>query len=266
MTFTPETDGAIIVPAHSSNILTSRPNVPKVSVLHTPQEPADNYESTPVYFQTPNISASTHAYADSDGDLYEMVPIWQGAIANGVTRATKPYPADTDPSYSLNYQSRSIEIEGYAASVHLTCVRGGKQWNTVVRWVLTGHQLYGIPLDRAHVIGHYDVASDRSDPGALDINAIIEDAQALLYMQQGGDDMGLTREEVVRVFEDLTGGPDFYQRLAAYQDGIQGGFDFLYAEVAALRKANGIDDAEEAAMRKAIDELKARLANAKVVI
>ena len=185
-------DGAILVPAHSTNIITSRRNVPKVNVYHTPEEPADDIEVTPGYFQRPNLGASTHYYDDSDGDLYQMVDEDDGALANGVLG--RPYPADTDPSYSLNYQSRSIEMEGYAATIHLTCWRGSPQWLTAVRFCLAGHLMHGIPIDRAHNIGHYEVSVERSDPGLLDLDAIVEDARRMLE-----DDMTEDERELLRL-------------------------------------------------------------------
>ena len=40
---------------------------------HTPEEPWDDNEATPAWFENPRANASTHYYADSDGDLYHMV-------------------------------------------------------------------------------------------------------------------------------------------------------------------------------------------------
>ena len=195
--FVPDIPGSLVVPAHEDNV---RPgdNHPKVNCFHTPEEPVDNIEVTPYYFSRQiwveingvlvQFRASTHNYADSDGDLFQMVPERYGAIANGVTR-DRSYPADTNPSISLNLQSRSIEIEGYARNIHLTCVRGNPQWKGVVRWTLAGYQLHGIPLDRAHNIHHKEVANNRSDAGLLDIDGIIEDASILLEKEQEPDDM-----------------------------------------------------------------------------
>jgi len=189
--FVPDMAGAIVVPAHPTNLMHDRVtgeikpvNHPKVNVFHTPQEPADAREYTPLFFQDPDRDASTHYYTSGgvgtygDGDLYQLVPECYGAIANGVRN--KPYPPDTDPNINLNYQSRSNEIEGYAATVAVTCPRGCAQWNTVARWALAGFAMHGIPLDRAHNIGHYEVADDRTDPGGLDIGGIVADAVALL--------------------------------------------------------------------------------------
>lgn len=175
LVYLPQADypGSILFPANVTNVL--RPvNKPKIIVLHTPEEPSDDNETTPWYFQKENLGASTHYYSDSDGDWYQMVPEFMGAIANGVRG--KPYPVDTNPNISLNYQSVSVEIEGYAATIHLTCPRGGVQWNAVVSWVLWESETHSIPLDREHVIGHYEVANNRSDPGGLNIQHIVDDA------------------------------------------------------------------------------------------
>ena len=48
-------------------------NVPKGWVLHTPEEKADAIPVTPYYFQTPNLSASTHYFVATNGDVYQMV-------------------------------------------------------------------------------------------------------------------------------------------------------------------------------------------------
>ena len=184
--FKPDIKGAIVVPAHETNIL--RPvNEPLVLVLHTPEEPADDYESTPVWFQRPNVGGSTHYYADNDGDLYQLVPERNGAIANGVTTGMR-YPIRTNSNISLNYQSLSIEIEGFAISMHRTCRPGSRQWNLVVNWIISRCTRYRIPINRRNVIGHYEVASNRSDPGTLDIDRIVDEAFDIYWESELGDD------------------------------------------------------------------------------
>ncbi len=170
--FDPDIPSAIVVPAHETNVLRAV-NRPRVLVLHTPEEPADERAATPIYFQTPFRGASTHYFASWGGNLYQLVPEANGALANGVLG--KPYPADTDPAVSLNYQSLSIEIEGYAATIAETLTAA--QRATVARWIADCARRHGIPLDRQHVIGHYEVASNRSDPGTLDIDDLIAAAK-----------------------------------------------------------------------------------------
>jgi N-acetyl-anhydromuramyl-L-alanine amidase AmpD len=191
--------GAIVVPAHPTNILRAV-NRPKVLVLHTPEEPADNIEVTPYYFQRPNLGASTHYYADDDGDLYQMVPERSGAIANGVLGF--PYPEGTDAGRSLNYQSLSIEIEGYAASIGQTMPRGGPQWRTVVAWVANRAAKYRIPIRRSRIIGHYEVANNRTDPGTLDIDAIVADAQEDDMVSQAEFDAFVKQQKAINEFQN----------------------------------------------------------------
>lgn len=181
-----------VVPADPSNYYTPAghggvPNRPRALFLHTPEEDADDNEVTPRYFSRPiwvtvngqqvQRFASTHYYADSDGDWYQMVPELCMAIANG--QDGKPLPSWADPSTSLNWQSLSVEIEGRAHTIHLTCPRGGPQWNAIVRWVADRCRKHAIPLDRQRVMGHYEVSTWRTDPGRLDIDQIVRDAQAL---------------------------------------------------------------------------------------
>lgn len=171
---------AIVVPAHPSNLMRDRVtgaikpiNRPRALVIHTPEEPSDDFESTPRYFATANRNASTHYYADSDGDIYQMVPEDYGAVANGLRG--KPAPAWSDGT-SLNYQTLSIEVEGYAAAMHRTCPPGSRQWNSVRTWIVSRALIYRISIRRERVIGHYEVADNHTDPGTLKLDRLVADA------------------------------------------------------------------------------------------
>ncbi|HEX9841549.1 MAG TPA: peptidoglycan recognition family protein [bacterium] len=173
--------GAIVWPAHESNHL-GPPCVIKGLILHTPEETADAHPGTPLYFAQPDKSASTQYFASYLGFIWQMVPENVAAIANGVLG--KPYPAWANPGQSLNRQTTNIEIEGRAASIAQTMPRGSGQWKAVVNWCAYICKKYGIPADRAHIIGHYEVANNRSDPGTLDIGAIVADVQAKLAEEE----------------------------------------------------------------------------------
>lgn len=178
MTFTPDYPGAdttFRVNASGYGYTTNGValvNVPKAIVLHTPEEPADDYESTPHYFATPGVAAGTHYYLDNDGDVYQMLEESECPYANGnrggVNRTWKgavdQWPPWATQGVTLNGQTLSIEMEGYAASI-------GKTWtdamhNSLVAWIKNRAAHYGIPLDRDHIIGHFEVATDRVDPGS----------------------------------------------------------------------------------------------------
>jgi N-acetyl-anhydromuramyl-L-alanine amidase AmpD len=139
-------------------------NQPRAFVLHTAEEPADPHSSTPLYFDDPNRSGSTHYFISHAGGCYQMVPERLGAWANALQG--KPRPAWADPNRNLNLQTLSVEIEGYAGSIGQTMPPGCPQWKALVALVQDRCTHYAIPLDHQHIIGHYEVSNQRSDPGA----------------------------------------------------------------------------------------------------
>lgn len=159
----------IQAPAHPSNYGGyGRKNQPRALVFHTPEEAADNNEVTPVWFQNPAAQASTQAYADNDGDLYEMVPDDEPAWACGTDASTRHWygqwgvvPPWGEAGVSNNCFTLNIEVEGYAATLDMP----EPQYQTVLRWAREKCARYHIPIDRAHLVGHGDLASNRVDPG-----------------------------------------------------------------------------------------------------
>jgi N-acetyl-anhydromuramyl-L-alanine amidase AmpD len=164
---------AIDYPAHPTNTL-GPPCNPKGWVLHTPEEPADDHPGTPIYFAQPNRRASTHYFVSYLGFIYQMVPESVAPIANGVWG--RPYPAWADPNVSLNRQTLSVEIEGYATSIARTLSPAQKK--ALLDLLRYGCRKYAIPLKRSHIIGHYQVASNRTDPGTLNIDSLVAELQA----------------------------------------------------------------------------------------
>lgn len=167
--FAADYPGAIVYPAHPSNYYRPDghggvPNRPRAWVLHTPEEPADDNESTPAYFSQPDRKASTLYYLDHDGDVYQLVPESCAAIANGLLG--KPQPSWAAPG-SLNWQTLNVEIEGRAASIHETMPVGGVQFQALVRLIRHRSGAWGIPLDRGHTMGHDQISIERTDPGRL---------------------------------------------------------------------------------------------------
>ena len=86
--------------------------------FHTSEESWDDYESAPHWFQEARANASTGYYADSDGDLWQMVRdadfAWaQGARTRDLVLPRPPWWRDDYISY--NSCMLSIEIEGRAA-------------------------------------------------------------------------------------------------------------------------------------------------------
>lgn len=193
--------GAIIYPAHPTNQLGPPPCAPKGWCLHTPEEPADNYPGTPYWFARPNVGGSTHYFVSYLGFVFQCVNENVGPIANGVT-PDRDYPAWANENVSLNRQTLSVEIEGYAASIANTISPAQKA--ALVSLIRYGCDKYGIPKDRAHIIGHYEVASNRSDPGTLDIDEIVR------LLQEGADEMN--QAQTIQLMRDLAKAGEGFQK------------------------------------------------------
>ena len=137
--------------------------------LHTPEELADDDEITPRLFARANFDASTGYYADSDGDLYQMVHDSDYAFAQGTPTAQLELPRPTwwlDDYISYNTCMLSMEIEGHAATIHETMTMDSPQFQTVSAWIAFVCTKYHIPITRTYVVGHGELCTWRSDPGA----------------------------------------------------------------------------------------------------
>lgn len=215
----------IDAPAHPNNYgHYGRANTPRALVFHTAEELADDREVTPLWFANPAAQASAHVYADSDGDLYVMVPdeepAWACGTRGGVNRhwygAWDTLPPWGEAGVSNNCLSLSIEIEGRAFDLAMP----EPQYQTVLAWAREKIEQYAIPIDRVHLVGHGDLATDRTDPGPYfpwerliadlkeggDVRAVaLDQAETLeafnrLASRMGGvmfDDAGETMEKVV---------------------------------------------------------------------
>ena len=150
-------------------------NHPKAWCLHTPEENPDDYPGTPYYFHNlTDRRASTHYFVSYLGLVFQMVPESEGAYANAREGIPGLFDWET-PDWNLNLETLNVEIEGYAASIHITMPRGSPQWNALVR--LLAHRCLALSIPIERTFGHYQVSKFRSDPGQLDIAAIIADVK-----------------------------------------------------------------------------------------
>lgn len=209
--FPPDFAGAIVLPAAQYGY-GGKPgtfNHARTIGLHTPEEPADDVASTPTYFHnlynrfsstTYFVAARLH-YNAVTGEftrIFQMVPERAGAYGNAVDG--KPYPDWADPNVNLNLQTYSIEIEGYAHNIHLTMPRGSDQWKA----------LAGLMADIARrrsrirlewTFPHSLVSIYRTDPGQLDIDALVADALAIPNWQAEEEDM--TKDELIEALRTV---------------------------------------------------------------
>jgi N-acetyl-anhydromuramyl-L-alanine amidase AmpD len=179
MSFEPEYPGAIVIPAHESNYGYSTYTAAyRAFTVHTPEEPADDWETTPNWFQDPAANASTIFYLDNDGDVIQMVPFKKMAWAQGAKVADRRWKDKLGilPPWSttrnLNAHSISCEVEGYAATIHRTMPIGGIQWKELIKlikWCSVPRaelNIEGYPLTREFVHGHDEINTKKRDPGS----------------------------------------------------------------------------------------------------
>ena len=154
----------VIYPAHVSNYYSQRVCKPIAFVLHEPQEPADNYESTPVYFSQPDRQASTRFYGDNDGDIFQLVPLEFPAIANGLDGKPMPRFNDGGPefgAYSINDQTDNIEVEGLTASIAQTFSQA--QYAGLKDWLKLMYIMWDVPRTPQRVLSHAQLSTQRTD-------------------------------------------------------------------------------------------------------
>lgn len=114
-----------------------------------------------------------------------MVPEKEGAYGNARIGTTEKFSWET--AGNLNLQTLSIEIEGYAHNIHETMPRGSSQWVSLIRLIAHRCKALGFPVERS--FGHKQVATNRSDPGALRLDWIVYDVNLLLDSIEEEDDM-----------------------------------------------------------------------------
>ena len=175
---------------------------------HTPEEPWDNHEVTPAWFADPRANASTHYYADSDGDLYQMVCDEDFAWAQGVRRKDLILPRPPwwrDEFVSYNACMLSIEIEGYARQIGETFTPGSRQFEAVSAWSAFVCRKYAIPIDRTHHVGHSELTHLKSDPGSdFPWSALLE---RVAQLTDGAEGRLLAIERRLSALERHTHGP-----------------------------------------------------------
>ncbi|EST30862.1 hypothetical protein N566_20985 [Streptomycetaceae bacterium MP113-05] len=186
------------VPADSSNYADGRSSAITAVVVHVTQ---GSYAGTINWFQNPDAGVSAHyVVRSSDGQVTQMVrdndTAWHARSGNAYAVGIEHEGYVDDPSWFTDAMYRSSA----ALTAHLA-------------------DRYGIPKDRAHIVGHSEVpGNDHTDPGPnWDWN---------YYMQLvGGSTGGGTPQLSFSSYDTLGQGDDGSQVKAAQYLLNEGGFD-----------------------------------------
>jgi N-acetyl-anhydromuramyl-L-alanine amidase AmpD len=149
---TPDYPYAKWVPASSSNYTAANRvadgNSINYVIIHTTE---GSYSGTISWFQNPQAQVSAHyVVRSSDGEITQMVQNKDIAWHAG--------------NWDYNVHSIGIEHEGYISDPSWYTDAMYRASAKLTRWLC---DKYGIPRDRSHIIGHYQVpGSTHTDPGS----------------------------------------------------------------------------------------------------
>lgn len=110
------------------------------------------------WLTNPNSGASCNYYIAKDGEIFELVPWEIAAWTNGVRNRPDTSNALVrkwhENGWNPNQRTVTVEHEGEASDV-LTQAQL-KSNNHLTAWL---SQTTGVPIDRAHILGHYQIDS-----------------------------------------------------------------------------------------------------------
>lgn len=107
---------------------------------------------TDSWFQNPASSAASTYGVGKNGEVHQYVQEKDGAWCNGVVN--KPSWSLLKPGISPNLYTLNIEHEGYSTTAWSEIMK-----QTSAQLVHDMAKRWNIPLDRLHVIGHYEIDS-----------------------------------------------------------------------------------------------------------
>jgi peptidoglycan hydrolase-like protein with peptidoglycan-binding domain len=133
------------LPAASTNFAISRGGEPIVAIVIHGTD--GSYESALSWFQNPRALTSAHYVIRRDGLITQMVTEANMAFhVRGSNRGTIGIEHEFDPAHGVTYTDAL-----YRSSATLVCAIARR---------------YGIPIDRAHIVGHSELPNaDHADPG-----------------------------------------------------------------------------------------------------
>ncbi len=108
------------------------------------------------WFNNPKSSASSHYGISRNGEIWQFVREENTAWAQGIVRNPSAKIVLARPGVNPNKYLISIEHEGFHRDVWTEAMKKSSAW---LIQDICGR--YGIPIDRIHIIGHYEIDSVR---------------------------------------------------------------------------------------------------------
>lgn len=181
---------------------------------------------TASHFNNPNVDASTHLGVGLKGEIHQYVDLKDGAWGNGAMAKpdlSVPWIRECwEKGINPNLVTISIEHEGkHDLQRGIFHQFTDEQYEADIRLVAWLHQEYGIPIDREHIVGHYQIDGVNRPycPGpTYDFNRVIEGAKRLLNPSKFKDTSGhWAQASIDRLASIKT--PDGTPLLSGFPDG-----------------------------------------------
>lgn len=151
-------------------------NLPDVIVLHIAEGSKASVVAT---FKDPSVQKSSHFLVNRDGSITQFVNTSDAAYCNGiidnpVSELVLQRFNTATPATNPNNWTISIEHEGFA-----TQEINVLQYAATAKLVKLMHDKWNVPLDRTHIIGHREIFSQKTCPGLLNVEKVIQLARKL---------------------------------------------------------------------------------------
>lgn len=167
---------------------------PEIIVLHIS---TDSLASCDSWFETPESQASSHYIVGLNGEIHQYVKEEDGAWGNGPRVNPTSKIILSKPDVNPNLYSISIEHEGKDLS------KGTEiQKQTSAELVYEISNRWNIPLDRDHVIGHYEIKASKPDCPATD-KSVIDDILKRALVIKDSKNVVESKDELLTKLEEL---------------------------------------------------------------
>lgn len=121
----------------------------------------DGYQQGTInWFTNPDSQASAHFVVGKDGSIVQMVAIEDTAWTNGYYNHPDASLSWLQKGVNPNQETVTVEHEGFSGDVLTPAQLASTIWlGNYIRQYVSFHGLGDIPLNREHIIGHYQLDS-----------------------------------------------------------------------------------------------------------
>jgi len=149
----------------SRNFYSRMGHKPSLIVVHCTE---GYYPSDLSWLCTPRAEVSAHFYIAPTSEIHQLVDLKYGAWHAG--RSVRPTFKHFKKWVNTNRYSVGIEV-----SIAPNMKHTSQQWQSLKELIKYLSEELSIPIDREHIIGHKEIRSDKTCPGSISVDKLVED-------------------------------------------------------------------------------------------